>query len=80
MCSQHMVGYQLVFVTSSLHSALHKRGMMHDEDIFHSPDVFQPERHLNLVLGDSDKKDTEKGPSVLKDNDPNNVIFGFGRR
>lgn len=54
--------------------------MMHDEDIFISPDVFKPERHLNLVLGGYDKKDTEKGPSVLKDNDPNNVIFGFGRR
>lgn len=54
--------------------------MMHDEDIFHSPDVFKPERHLNLVLGGSDKKDAEKGPSVLKINDPNNIIFGFGRR
>lgn len=49
--------------------------MMRDEQYFPNPDVFSPERHLDRVKGSSDAS-TE----FERNDDPSNLVFGFGRR
>ena len=49
------------------------RQMMRDEAYFPDPEVFSPERHLERLKGDQ-----LGGP--VKDNDPSNLVYGFGRR
>lgn len=46
----------------------HHRAMCHDEEIYKSPDVFDPDRFM-------------KGDSIdTSVRDPRQMIFGFGRR
>ena len=47
--------------------------MSHDEDKFAEPNVFNPDRFLDLV--------SHQGAHTLKsDHDPKSFVFGFGRR
>jgi len=49
--------------------------MMRDEQYFPNPDVFSPERHLDKVKGSS-----EASAKLERNDDPSNLVFGFGRR
>lgn len=48
---------------------------MHDEQVYSSPDKFQPERFLQhkRTVNDSDT-------SRINADDPTALVFGFGRR
>lgn len=48
---------------------------MRDEQYFPNPDMFSPERHFDRVKGSSDAS-TE----FERNDDPSNLVFGFGRR
>ena len=58
--------------------------MMNDPDTFHDPHTFSPERFWNDVktrneaLGGSTSIHSET--YKVKDNDPFEIIYGFGRR
>lgn len=53
--------------------------MMKDEETFHDPLQFLPERHLeNLKKGK--KMDTDSECELLVYIDPNDLVSGFGRR
>ena len=49
------------------------RQMMRDEAYFPNPEEFNPDRHLERLKGD-------KLGGPVKDNDPSNLVYGFGRR
>ena len=49
------------------------RQMMRDEAYFPKPEEFNPDRHLERLKGD-------KLGGLVKDNDPSNLVYGFGRR
>lgn len=55
------------------------KAMMKDEETFHDPLQFLPERHLeNLKKGK--KMDTDSECELLVYIDPNDLVSGFGRR
>ena len=47
---------------------VHRRAMSYDENTYPEPEVFRPERYLNLTKTEMDAID------------PRNFVFGFGRR
>ncbi|EJD06678.1 cytochrome P450 [Fomitiporia mediterranea MF3/22] len=56
--------------------------MMRDEKSFPDPDAFEPERHMaNFMANSNIPSDlSNKGISTSVDDDPSNIVFGFGRR
>ncbi|EJC97786.1 cytochrome P450 [Fomitiporia mediterranea MF3/22] len=56
--------------------------MMRDEKSFPDPDAFIPERHMANVMAESNisRRVSDKDIPAGADDDPSNIVFGFGRR
>lgn len=68
-----MVGFKLYGYICFLPFIGLLRAIMHDSVVYPDPDIFNPERFLRK----NGTGDLELNPDVL---DPEEVIFGFGRR
>ncbi|KAL0563837.1 hypothetical protein V5O48_018225 [Marasmius crinis-equi] len=67
-CSTEDNIYNGMFIPKGTIAIANIWSMLRDESLFPNPDVFDPERYLNV------------NPELKSKRDPRNVLFGFGRR